>query len=51
MKFHSSMPLFTLTAKEATTLYREALAHYCNGRMDDATLALLGSPRAAGPMS
>ena len=51
MKFHSSMTLFALTAEQAATLYQEALAHYCNGRMDDATLALLGRPRAAGPMS
>ena len=51
MKFHSSMTLFALAGQEAATLYREALARYWNGRMDEATLALLGSPKAAGPMS
>ncbi len=49
MKFHSSMTLFALAADEATTLYREALARYCNGRMDEATLTLLGRTKPAGP--
>ncbi len=50
MKFHSSMTLFASAADEAATLYREALARYCNGRMDEATLALLGRPQTAGPL-
>jgi len=51
LKFHSSMTLFALTAEEAATLYRKALARYCNGRMDEAALALLGRRRPAGPVS
>lgn len=51
LKFHSSMTLFALTAEGAATPYREALARYCSGRMDEATLALLGRPMPAGPMS
>ncbi|KAA0688196.1 DUF1810 domain-containing protein [Azospirillum brasilense] len=48
MKFHSSMTLFAFAAGEAATLYQEALTRYSNGRMDEATLALLRG--AAGPM-
>jgi len=51
MKFHSSMTLFASAAGEAVPLYREALARCCDGRMDEATLALLGRSGAAGPMS
>lgn len=51
MKFHSSMTLFALAADEATTLYREALTRYCNGRMDEATLTLLERTNPAGPTS
>ncbi|WP_188260124.1 DUF1810 domain-containing protein [Azospirillum tabaci] len=51
MKFHSSMTLFASAADEAAALYREALARYCNGRMDEATLALLGRTKPTGPTS
>lgn len=44
MKFRSSMTLFAFAAGQADSPYREALASRCDGRMDDATLALIGEP-------
>ncbi|MBP2300659.1 DUF1810 domain-containing protein [Azospirillum picis] len=41
MKFHSSMTLFALAAGDGASPYRDALARWWGGRMDDATLALL----------
>lgn len=49
LKFHSSMTLFALAADETAIFYREALSRYCDGRMDEATLTLLGRPTLAGP--
>ena len=49
MKFHSSMTLFAVAAGEAASPWREALARVCGGRMDEATLALLGT--AGSPVS
>ena len=40
MKFRSSMTLFTLAAGDEDSVFREALDHYCDGRMDDRTLTL-----------
>lgn len=42
LKFRSSMTLFANAAAEAGNLYRRALDRYCNGRLDEATLRLLG---------
>ncbi|MFP5513439.1 MAG: DUF1810 domain-containing protein [Alphaproteobacteria bacterium] len=44
MKFRSSMTLFALATGQAESPYHEALAHWCFGRMDDATVALAGAP-------
>ncbi|WP_042695471.1 DUF1810 domain-containing protein [Azospirillum sp. B506] len=41
LKFRSCMTLFAET-EPAGSLYRKALDRYCDGRPDDATLALLG---------
>jgi uncharacterized protein (DUF1810 family) len=41
VKFHSSMTLFVLAAVEGESAFREALERYCNGLMDEHTLALL----------
>ncbi len=46
MKFHSSMTLFTRAARDDKSPFRRALDRYCQGRMDERTLALLeAAPR------
>ena len=42
MKFRSSMTLFSLTADEDESAFRQALDRFCDGREDKRTLALLG---------
>jgi uncharacterized protein (DUF1810 family) len=42
MKFRSSMTLFALAATDDGDVFREALDRYCEGRMDERTLALIG---------
>ncbi|WP_370196385.1 DUF1810 domain-containing protein [Aurantimonas sp.] len=42
MKFGSSMTLVAHAAGDAPSAFREALALFCNGREDQATLRLLG---------
>jgi uncharacterized protein (DUF1810 family) len=42
MKFRSSMTLFALAATGGDNAFREALDRYCEGRMDERTLALIG---------
>ncbi|HYF86086.1 DUF1810 domain-containing protein [Azospirillum sp.] len=49
MKFRSSMTLFALAAGRADSPYHEALDRWCDGRMDDATVTLLGALAAAPP--
>ena len=44
MKFRSSMTLFALATGQAESPYHEALARWCDGRMDDATMRLAGAP-------
>ena len=46
LKFCSSMTLFALAAGEDQSVFRQALARYCEGRMDERTVALCG----AGPL-
>jgi uncharacterized protein (DUF1810 family) len=41
MKFHSSMTLFARAAANDDSAFRRALDRYCEGRMDERTLALL----------
>jgi uncharacterized protein (DUF1810 family) len=41
MKFHSSMTLFARAAADDDSAFRRALDRYCEGRMDERTLALL----------
>jgi uncharacterized protein (DUF1810 family) len=41
MKFHSSMTLFARAAGDAESPFPEALERYCEGRLDERTLALL----------
>ncbi|WP_353643564.1 DUF1810 domain-containing protein [Mesorhizobium sp. WSM2239] len=41
MKFCSSMTLFALAGDDGESLFHQALARYCDGRMDRRTLALL----------
>ncbi|PWC35876.1 DUF1810 domain-containing protein [Azospirillum sp. TSO35-2] len=43
MKFRSSMTLFAVVADDAGSPYHAALARFCDGRMDEATLGLLGA--------
>ena len=40
LKFCSSMTLFALAAGEDESVFRRALDRYCDGRMDDRTVAL-----------
>ena len=40
LKFCSSMTLFALAAGEEESVFRQALARYCEGRMDERTVAL-----------
>ena len=47
MKFRSSMTLFALAAGQPDSPYHEALVRWCDGLMDDATLALAGTPAGA----
>ncbi len=42
MKFRSSMTLFALAARDGESLFRQALGHFWDNRMDERTLALLG---------
>ncbi|MBY6261077.1 DUF1810 domain-containing protein [Azospirillum sp. 412522] len=42
LKFRSSMTLFARAAAKGESRYHTALDRYCDGRMDEATLALLG---------
>jgi len=44
MKFHSSMTLFALASEKERTPFSAALERWFDGRMDEATLALLGRP-------
>ncbi len=44
MKFRSSMTLFALATGQAGSPYHEALVRWCDGRMDDATVRLVGAP-------
>src|SRR3954467_9583383 len=46
LKFCSSMTLFALVAGEDQSVFRQALARYSEGRMDERTVALCG----AGPL-
>ncbi len=41
MKFQSSMTLFARAAADDKSAFRRALDRYCEGRMDERTLALL----------
>ena len=41
MKFQSSMTLFARAAGDEESAFRRALDRYCQGRMDERTLALL----------
>ncbi len=41
IKFHSSMTLFARAAADDDSAFRRALDRYCEGRMDERTLALL----------
>jgi uncharacterized protein (DUF1810 family) len=41
MKFRSSMTLFALASPDGSTAFRQALALWCDGEMDEGTLALL----------
>lgn len=41
LKFRSSMTLFTLAADEANPPFERALQRYCDGRLDDRTVALI----------
>jgi uncharacterized protein (DUF1810 family) len=41
MKFRSSMTLFARAAGDAERLFPQAIERYCEGRMDERTLALL----------
>jgi uncharacterized protein (DUF1810 family) len=46
LKFHSSMTLFAHAADDDRRPFRRALDRYCEGRMDERTLALLdAAPR------
>ncbi|MDR6774437.1 DUF1810 domain-containing protein [Azospirillum sp. BE72] len=49
MKFRSSMTLFALADGHADSPYHEALDRRCDGRMDDATVTLVGALAAAPP--
>src|SRR5215204_5030164 len=40
LKFCSSMTLFALASGEEESVFRQALARYCDGRMDERTAAL-----------
>ena len=40
LKFCSAMTLFALAAGEGESLFRRALDSYCEGRLDDRTVAL-----------
>ena len=41
MKFRSSMTLFALAAPDGRNAFRQALDRWCEGRMDERTLALV----------
>jgi uncharacterized protein (DUF1810 family) len=40
MKFCSSMTLFSLAAEKGESAFRHAIDRYCDGRLDERTLAL-----------
>lgn len=41
MKFRSSMTLFAFAAPDTDSVFRQALDRWCDGRMDQRTLALI----------
>jgi uncharacterized protein (DUF1810 family) len=41
MKFRSSMTLFALASPDTDTVFRQALDRWCDGRMDERTVALV----------
>ena len=41
MKFQSSMTLFALAAPDKDNVFRQALDRWCDGRMDERTVALI----------
>ena len=41
MKFRSSMTLFAFAAPDTNNVFRQALDRWCDGRMDERTLALV----------
>jgi uncharacterized protein (DUF1810 family) len=41
MKFRSSMTLFAFAAPDTNNVFRQALDRWCDGRMDQRTLALI----------
>jgi len=43
MKFSSSMTLFARALDDDSVVFERALDRYCQGRLDDRTLALLGN--------
>jgi uncharacterized protein (DUF1810 family) len=43
LKFRSSMTLFDVASDDRQNLFAAALARWCDGRRDDATLALLAA--------
>lgn len=49
MKFRSSMTLFRVAAAQDESPYGQALQRWCDGREDDATLALLGDSDPPAP--
>ncbi|MDQ0393314.1 DUF1810 domain-containing protein [Labrys monachus] len=48
IKFHSSMTLFAVATGDDRAPFSTALDRWCGGRMDGATLALLGMPGRGG---
>ena len=40
MKFRSSMTLFSLAARQGEGVFRQAIDRYCEGRLDERTVAL-----------
>ncbi|MHA7883074.1 DUF1810 domain-containing protein [Nitratireductor rhodophyticola] len=49
LKFCSCMTLFALASQKSETLFSDALARWCGGQMDEATLRLTGSA-GQGPL-
>jgi uncharacterized protein (DUF1810 family) len=46
LKFHSSMTLFAIASDDEHSVFRRALARWCSGRLDPATVELLRTMRA-----